>query len=349
MGEFEEETYSTVFKALRHPVRRRLLRTLSQGPRSFTDLQSSFKVNSAVLTFHLDSMKDLVCKTEDGKYILSTMGEGAMALMERVEEPPKVASTKPSHKNSRRLSILQSATICIAVVFLVSGTYLTSISLVQEFYDVPVGWALATDFYSEASVNSDWIPVQEGATSGVSIPDFYNIDGNSYDMQHLIWVEPRNQLLNQLTYEYEADIYVNLKTNETAPSGVYDVTLNYLEHSPVDDMYHQKQRNYRGEVQPAENSNEIAFSTHITLPYAIINKSVPRGITISIWTNATTRASEPAPELTDFLSVKATATDEFHSETYPYENQGNIITTVGITLVAAALIMYILPLLRKQT
>jgi predicted transcriptional regulator len=99
MGEFEEETYSTVFTALKHPVRRRLLRTLSQGSQSFTDLQSAFKVNSAVLTYHLDAMKDLVCKTDDGKYSLSTMGEGALALMERVEEPPKAAPANP-HVNA---------------------------------------------------------------------------------------------------------------------------------------------------------------------------------------------------------------------------------------------------------
>ena len=146
MGEFEEETYSTVFTALKHPVRRRILRTLAQGSRTFTDLQSSFKVNSAVLTFHLDAMKDLICKTEDGKYSLSTMGEGAIALMERVEDPPKVIRQNPRLKTAGGLAILQSATICIAIILLVSGTYLTSISPVQAFYDVPTGWSVADCF-----------------------------------------------------------------------------------------------------------------------------------------------------------------------------------------------------------
>jgi DNA-binding transcriptional ArsR family regulator len=233
MGEFEEETYSTVFTALKHPVRRRILRTLSKDSQTFTDLQSAFKVNGAVLTYHLDAMKDLICKTEDGKYGLSTMGEGAMALMERVEDPPKVTPTKPSHKNSRRLSILQSVTICIAVVLLVSGTYLTSIPAVQTFYDVPTGWSAARYFGTE----------------------FYRIDDNSYDVRYSLFVDPPNQLLNQLTEEHEADIYVNLKTNGTvetwfhhytneasnqttvtAPSALYFVTLTHSEYSSVDDM-----------------------------------------------------------------------------------------------------------------
>jgi DNA-binding transcriptional ArsR family regulator len=357
MGEFEEETYSTVFKVLRHPVRRRLLRTLSQGPRSFTDLQGSFKVNSAVLTFHLDSMKDLVCKTEDGKYILSTMGEGAMALMERVEEPPKVASTKPSHKNSRRLSILQSAAICIAVVLLVSGTYLTSISLVQEFYDVPADWSLTNVFYEYAEYD---------LVSGVwtSLPDFYDINGNSYDVRYSLLVDPSSQLLNQLTKEHEADIYVNLRTNETAPSALYFVDLYYLQRSPRDFNYHLKKQTYQGEFQPAKNPIGLAFSTHINLPFNFYtsnftgrsmniedkNPTLLKSIWVNIWTNTTYNEGNAVTDeiMADFINIKAAATEEFHSETRPYESQGSLITTVGIILVAAALMMHILSLLKKQ-
>jgi DNA-binding transcriptional ArsR family regulator len=356
MGEFEEETYSTVFTALRHPVRRRLLRVLSQGSRTFTDLQSSFKVNGAVLTYHLDAMKDLICKTEDGKYSLSTMGEGAMALMERVEEPPKLISTKPSHKNSRRLSILQSATICIAIILLVSGTYLTSIPSVQTFYDVPAGWSLAHAFcvvydpvYGNAS--PDWISVQDPDTPAgwASLPDLYEIDGNLYDIRYSLFVDPPNQLLNQLTKEHEADVCVNLKTTETAPSALYFVTLNYSEYSSVDDVYHQKQENSRGEFQPVESPSGLAFSTHLTLPHeypANQNEALPENIRINIWTNTTYQGGYGLLTdeiMTDFIGVKASA------ETRPYEDQGNIITTTGIILVATALMMSILPLLRKQT
>ena len=89
MAEFEEETYSTIFAALKHPTRRKILRLLSEKPRSFTEIQNLFKVDSPYLTYHLDALKELVSKTEDGRYRLSTMGEGAMALMRGVEEAPK--------------------------------------------------------------------------------------------------------------------------------------------------------------------------------------------------------------------------------------------------------------------
>ena len=86
MVEFEEETYSVVFTALKHPIRRKILRVLAEGPRGFTDMQRIFNVSSPFLTYHLESLKELVLKTESGMYRLSNMGEGATALMEKVEE-----------------------------------------------------------------------------------------------------------------------------------------------------------------------------------------------------------------------------------------------------------------------
>lgn len=356
MGEFEEETYSTVFTALRHPVRRRILRTLSQGSRTFTDMQNSFKVNGAVLTYHLDAMKDLICKLEDGKYCLSTMGEGAMALMERVEEPPEVAPTKPSPKSSRRLSILQSATICISLVLLVSGTYLASISSIQEFYDVPGDWSLSDFFYEYAQYDLD---------SGVwtSLPDFWeDIDGNSYDVRYSLLVDPSSQLLNQLTKEHEADIYVNLGTNETAPSALYFIDLHYYQFA-FDEYgrYRKKSQTFQGELQPVKNPVGLAFSTHISLPYTfapssevlpplIIEDQCPtllESIWVNIYTNTTLSETITDATMADFVSVKASATEEFYSETRPYESQGNIIIISGIILLVAALMMSILSLLRK--
>lgn len=89
MAEFEEETYSTIFAALKHPSRRKILRLLSEKPRSFTEMQNLFKVESPYLTYHLDALKQLVSKTENGRYRLSAVGEAAMALMRGVEEAPK--------------------------------------------------------------------------------------------------------------------------------------------------------------------------------------------------------------------------------------------------------------------
>jgi DNA-binding transcriptional ArsR family regulator len=135
---FEKETNSTVFAALKHPIRRKILRVLSEGSRSFTDMQNSFNVNSPVLTYHLEALRDLISRTEDGKYRLSATGEGAIALMERVEEAPKTTSRTVSPTGRRRvLSLFQLTTTILAITLLISGWYLASVSEIRTSYSLP--------------------------------------------------------------------------------------------------------------------------------------------------------------------------------------------------------------------
>jgi len=61
---------------------------LSAGPRSFSELQEAFKIENPHLTYHLESLGDLIFKTDDGKYALSSFGEVAVSMMRGVEERP---------------------------------------------------------------------------------------------------------------------------------------------------------------------------------------------------------------------------------------------------------------------
>ena len=90
MSSFEEETYSTMFTSLKHPVRRKILRMLSEKPRNFSEILEALGISSSHLTYHLENLGELVSKTEDGKYKLSTFGEAAVTTMSKVEEAPKV-------------------------------------------------------------------------------------------------------------------------------------------------------------------------------------------------------------------------------------------------------------------
>jgi len=85
----EEETYSTIFTVLKHPVRRRILRMLSNRPQNFSQMLGALRISSSHLTYHLDSLGDLVSKGEDGVYRLSVFGEAAVSMMYQVEEAPK--------------------------------------------------------------------------------------------------------------------------------------------------------------------------------------------------------------------------------------------------------------------
>jgi DNA-binding transcriptional ArsR family regulator len=64
MADPEDETYSVIFRSLRHPIRRKILRLLSESPRSFSEMQEVLKIESPHLTYHLESLGNLLSKTD---------------------------------------------------------------------------------------------------------------------------------------------------------------------------------------------------------------------------------------------------------------------------------------------
>ena len=95
MSEADEEVYTTIFNALRHGVRRRILRMLSETQMTFTALNDKLNISSSHLTYHLDSLKELVSK-DDASYRLSVFGRAAVDMMNGVENPlPARAGTAP--------------------------------------------------------------------------------------------------------------------------------------------------------------------------------------------------------------------------------------------------------------
>lgn len=88
MEELDEEVYSTIFNALRHGVRRNILRMLEEREHSFTDVEEKLGLSSSHLTYHLDSLKELITKTDTG-YRLSVFGKAAVDMMKQVETPPR--------------------------------------------------------------------------------------------------------------------------------------------------------------------------------------------------------------------------------------------------------------------
>jgi len=89
MSDSDGGDYSTIFTALKHPVRRKILRMLFEKERSFSEMLEAFKIESSHLTYHLDALGVLVSKTNDGRYRLSTIGEAATSMMYQVEGSPK--------------------------------------------------------------------------------------------------------------------------------------------------------------------------------------------------------------------------------------------------------------------
>jgi DNA-binding transcriptional ArsR family regulator len=108
MSGSEEDTYSMIFTSLKHPIRREILRILSDNPQSFSDMQRLLKIESSHLTYHLEGLGNLLVKTEEGKYALSSLGEAAASTMKHVEEPPKAYPSPKLPFDHPRLSFLSS-------------------------------------------------------------------------------------------------------------------------------------------------------------------------------------------------------------------------------------------------
>ena len=122
MSENDEEVYETVFNALRHGVRRKILRMLSENSMSFMTMAGRLELSSSHLTYHLESLKELVAK-ENGSYKLSVFGKAAFQMMKNIEDPPNLVNPSYRSRNMRTYLALS----IIGLMF-VSGLYLTHIN-----------------------------------------------------------------------------------------------------------------------------------------------------------------------------------------------------------------------------
>ena len=85
--DLEEDTYNIIFQALKHPIRRRILRELDSQPATFTELLNSLGIDNGLLNYHLNNLKELITKGEGEKYSLSEFGIATLSLTRKVEDP----------------------------------------------------------------------------------------------------------------------------------------------------------------------------------------------------------------------------------------------------------------------
>ena len=65
---FEEDTYTEMFKALKHPIRRTILNMVEGSPSTYTEILNALKVETGLLNYHLESLRSLITKNEEGRY-----------------------------------------------------------------------------------------------------------------------------------------------------------------------------------------------------------------------------------------------------------------------------------------
>jgi hypothetical protein len=127
----EEETYSLIYTSLKHPIRRRILRMLAQKPLAFSEILETLTIDSGHLSYHLESLGDLIVRSKEGKYKLSSFGVAAMRLMGGVEENyPSPPSPKQKNRISRAIPKVFSIVLTIILIGMsvIALSYTTPIS-----------------------------------------------------------------------------------------------------------------------------------------------------------------------------------------------------------------------------
>ena len=105
-----------LFEALGHPLRLRILESLSHAPLSFSGLKKKVEIDSSGhLQFHLGKLDGLVTTDPEGNYVLTDEGREALRLLITMRSGTEEEVTEPSRK---RLPILG---IVLAGLILASG------------------------------------------------------------------------------------------------------------------------------------------------------------------------------------------------------------------------------------
>jgi len=202
---------------------------LLEKPRNFSEILEALGISSSHLTYHLENLGELVSKTDDGKYKLSTFGEAAVATMSKVEETPKLM--EPKYPPSLSIKWKSFFTVLIIGLLLCVGV---SYTLYQSLNGLSVK-------YEELSVEYEKLKeLVQLVGKGVSLQseytlryEFEKLDSGAFKFEGVPWYcviySPYDNstlrlflLTDILTKSYfpisvQQGSVLDIVTNETAP------------------------------------------------------------------------------------------------------------------------------------
>lgn len=241
MSGFEEEPYSTIFASLKHPVRRKILRMLSEKPRTFSEILEALGISSSHLAYHLENLGELVSKKDDGKYKLSTFGEAAVGTMSKVEETPTLTQLKsPPSLPIKWKSFFVVLMIGLIALAGVSYTQYQSLNRISAEYEQVKPLKELVELMKKGAVCQSQYTLtyeyEEGDSWARYGGDWYCVIYSPYDNSTLNLALSINMIVSGSHVPIsvqEGDVFV-LAWNETAPviwslnatfSGKYSVPL----------------------------------------------------------------------------------------------------------------------------
>jgi len=122
----EDEIYSIMFSSFKHPVRRKILRMLDVKAMTFMELVEALGISTPNLTYHLESLGDLISKMDNGCYRLSAFGQASVSALKGVED---VHSGESKHRLPfKRRSLVGVMLIVIILLASFSGVTIYQLS-----------------------------------------------------------------------------------------------------------------------------------------------------------------------------------------------------------------------------
>ena len=232
-----DETYSVIYAALKHPVRRRILRMLNDGEFTYTQLLNKLDIDTGHLNYYLESLGELVAKTPESKYRLSEFGKAAVRLMAGVEETEPAPNGKEKNRFSKRKIARLSQVICI-IALILSGVFLMSINNVETYYPQSSGSLDSKDLRvlaPNATISSiDNVNVRHFPTNTLTTRyrTFFQIEIYHVNVSLNIQVAERIYPMGQIRappFEkyYQNQILIYNQTRE-GPAGTESKDANYL-------------------------------------------------------------------------------------------------------------------------
>jgi DNA-binding transcriptional ArsR family regulator len=235
----EEETYSLILSALKHPLRRKILRMLADKPHNFSEILESLAIDSGHLNYHIKSMGDIVTQTEDGKYALSSVGLAAIELVGKVEEQDKSTKTKKRSKRISKLAMIFSAIFAIALltatVYTLTFTTQNQGSLFEPHQELEnILFSIGSGQVFSYNMTIDHLDSDSGFGHSITQQETtVYIPQTSNDVTRWIRYFSNTNLELNGTYKVSIEIYspdgnkIEYMTESGAASPILDVPLNF--------------------------------------------------------------------------------------------------------------------------
>jgi hypothetical protein len=170
---------------------------LADRPASFSEILDSISVDSGHLSYHLESLGELIRKPQDGKYELSSIGVAAVKLMSGVEEHQTYS---PGKESRMRLTAVNVLPLIFAVV-LIGASF--------------VSFAVPLRAESQSTSPGTFIHVRPGETVAFNLTVVYTAGMECAVLTNNSLYHERSPPISTVTVWEEGAFWFDLTSNET--------------------------------------------------------------------------------------------------------------------------------------